>query len=263
MIYYCLICLLGNTLSCLGFNVKLDLKLDILSQISHNHRYMKKTFLYFLLIYSSLIAAGEPLAPQILEVEEVTAPRTEGELHTAHRYQIRCKNCPLECPALFVQESVGGVISSTPAYLKEDGVLALRREGYPTLYFTDENLGVGEPVTLNVIPCDRSRSVYKPPVYASYKFIPRPLQAVSPSGVILTCEVADLTKQSFFIKVSGLDSGEEVHFSTPSEGHVVEFRESADEKGEILFVDSISGSSGGSYEITATNSRIGSLSVRY
>lgn len=221
---------------------------------------MKKTLLCILVIYSSFLAAQDPTDSYAIEVEEVTASETLGDSKPARRYQIKCKNYPLECSAMLVQEFLGGKISSVPAYLREDGVVAMRREGYPTYYLTDEALGSAEAVTLNLLLCDRLRTEHKAPVYASYKFIPHPVEVVGSCGVVLSCEAAEVSKKTFFIRVVGLTPSEEVQFRTTQDQEAMEFNESANEEGQIIFVVE---SSEGSNEVTASNERIGTMTLRY
>ena len=214
---------------------------------------MKKTLLYILFISSSLFAVEDQKDPYAIELEEVTVGGA------VRQYQIKCKNYALECPVMLVQEYLGKKLESSPAYIREDGIIAKRQQGYPTIYISDENIVKGESVTLNVIPCDRTRSTLKAPVYAAYKFIPFPIEARGSNGVVLACEMADREMKSYFVKISGLEDAEEVIFRVDSEEGKMEFTETSGESGEVIFVVNVSE---GGNEVTASNKRIGTLSVK-
>jgi hypothetical protein len=150
-------------------------------------------------------------------------------------YNVKVSGMETDCGAMLVKEDLSGKISTTMTYLREDGVLAALKEEMPPLELNLKETAPGEPVILNVLLCDRTRSTAKKPEYPSIRFIPKPLEVKNEAGVYLACEIADVKAQSFWIRMSGLLPNEEVTFRSTLFGEHKILRECADENGEMKF----------------------------
>jgi len=151
-------------------------------------------------------------------------------------YHLKVQNRDYEIPVLFVQEFLSGKISTTPAYLSADGILCKREEGYPPLSLDFSAMKPGEPLVFNVLSCDRLRSTTKKPEYLTLRYVHQPIRTSNSIGVSLSCELADDQMESFWIKMDGLNSNEEVYFTIAfvTEKHSVSHQ--ADENGKIEFL---------------------------
>ena len=148
-------------------------------------------------------------------------------------YTIEVSGMETDCGTLLVKEDLSGKITTTMTYLREDGVIAALKEEMPPLMLDLRETAPGEPVILNVLLCDRTRSTAKKPEYPTMRFIPKPLEVKNDAGVHLSCEIADVKAQSFWIRMTGLLPNEEVTFRSTLFGKHKILRECADENGEM------------------------------
>lgn len=199
-------------------------------------------------IFLSFVFVASSVNGNAITVE----PRNDSGLYT-----LKVDGAAVDCPVLLVKEHLSGKITSSPGYVREDGILGKMQEGYPAMELNFGETPPGEAIVLNIISCDRTRSCAKMPEYASCRFIPKPLAVKNEQGVTLSCEIADVKAESFWIRMSGLEPKEVVTFRSTMFGDQKILRESADENGEMEFFFALEKvvSEEETFALTASNAR--------
>lgn len=152
-----------------------------------------------------------------------------------HTYTLVVEGDQAGGAVVLAQEFLSGKISTTPCFVREDHLLGKRQQDYPILELNFEHFRYGEPVTLTVLPCDRTRNPSKPAKCDTIHFVPKPLMTQAPSGIHATCELADDTSSCYQIKISGLQPQDSVSITSSLFGASKVLQQEADEQGNIDF----------------------------
>lgn len=183
----------------------------------------------------SILCCSVALAAEIPPPPSGGNALTLHETAKSHTYTLAVQGNHAGGAVILAQEFLSGKISTTPCFIREDNLLGKRQQEYPILELNFDHFRYGEPVTLTVLPCDRTRNPSKPAKCDSLQFVPKPLITHAPSGVHASCELADDSSSCYRIKISGLQPEESISLTSSLFGETKVLQQEADDRGEIDF----------------------------
>lgn len=228
---------------------------------------MKSLFFTFAIIFS-VFSQVHSLEPNFkLEVVENLPPsviQNKSKLDSLSFYAFKCIDTEKKIDTRLTIELMSGEETTYKTVIDNEGFLRLRI--YPFTRFTPcFGCGYGESVILHVESRHYSVETDKPIFYSKLRFIPHPLIEKNDMGVCMSCETLDIIGKNFSVFLEGLQPNEEVSFESVTLNKKRSFKGTSDSNGELVIMYSAEISLEGKnpFRLTASNERIGSVSIRH
>lgn len=186
------------------------------------------------------------------------------ELDGYRWFSFKCVGTEKNIDTKLIVEGRNGKKTTTKTFIDSEGNLKLR--DYPLREFASAFDNVyGECVILHVESRDYSVDTKEPVFYSKLRFVPYPIIETNDVGVCLSCETLDTQGKNFSISLNHLQPNEEVNFDSVTSNKTHSFKLKSDSNGELKFIYSaeILANNKNPFRVTASNDRIGSLSIRH
>lgn len=228
---------------------------------------MKSLFFSFAIIFS-VFSQAHSLEPnfklEAVEGHTPLMPQKKSQSDILKFYAFKCIDTEKKIDTRLTIELMNGVSSTYKTEIDNEGYLRLRI--YPFIRFAPGfGCGYGESVTLHVESRDYSVETQEPVFYSKLRFVPYPIIEKNDMGVSMSCEALDTQGKNFSILLKGLQPHEEVSFESVTLSKKRSFNGTSDSDGELVIMYSaeIAPKGKNPFRLTASNERIGSVSIRH